>query len=163
MDRPTIRAAAFELLQAHESMSPVAIAEATGADAIMVCGALGDDDRFTRVAGDGCWWWRLSPLSHLPAMPGSQRRRLAADRQAMAEDGAVHARAYRQRVAIRERVRGALQASPGGVTLKRLIATTGLAGAEIADQLQGLRALGEVESFTIPGMAGFEFWKESAA
>ncbi len=163
MDAQTVRAAAFELLHAHEAMSPVAIAEATGTDALVVCGALGADDRFARVAGDGCWWWRLSPLSHLPAMPGTHRRKLAADRDELAEDGAAHMRAYRQRVAIRERVRGALQSNQGGATLARLVAVTGLAGAEIADQLQAMRALGEVSSFTIPGMAGFEFWKESAA
>jgi hypothetical protein len=163
MDAQTVRAVAFELLHAHEAMSPMALAEAAGTEVRMVFGALSADDRFSRVAGEGCWWWRLSPLSHIPAMPGSRRRALAADAATLAEDGAAHVRAYRQRVAVRERIRGALQANPGGATLARLIEATGLAGAEIADQLQGLRALGEVHSFILPGIAGFEFWKESAA
>ncbi len=80
-----------------------------------------------------------------------------------ASDGGAAARAWRQRVAIRERIRGALRAHPGGATVSRLVDATGLAGVEIADQLHGLRALGEVESFTPRGMPGFEFWKETAA
>ena len=156
MDAQTIRAAAWELLHAHAAMSPVVLAETLGATAREVCGALGSDqERFERVAGDGCWWWRLSPLAGY----GHKRRRP----DEVASDGGAAARAYRQRVAVRERIRGALQQRPGGATLKRLVDLTGLAGTEIADQLLGLRALGEVESFTIPGMAGFEFWKESAA
>ncbi len=156
MDAQTVRAVAWELLQAHEAMSPVAIAETVGTDARMVCGALGSDqERFERIAGPGCWWWRVSPLAGF----GPKRRRP----DEAASDGGVAARAWRQRVAIRERVRGALRANPGGATVARLIDVTGLAGGEIADLLHGLRALGEVESFTPRGMPGFEFWKESAA
>ncbi len=156
MDAQTIRATAWELLQAHAAMSPEAIAETLGTDARAVCGALGSDhERFERVAGEGCWWWRVSALAgfgHKHARPDSA-----------ASDNGAAARAWRQRVAIRERIRGALQANDGGITVSRLVEVTGLAGAEIADQLAALRALGEVGSFTIPGMAGFEFWKESAA
>jgi hypothetical protein len=153
MDALTIRAVACELLHAHEAMSPVAIAEAAGVTALQVCGALGDDhERFARVAGEGCWWWKLHPLV------GMGRKRS----EPLPDDGAA-TRAWRQRVAVRERIRGALRQEPGGITLKRIAAATGLAGAEIADQLLGLRALGEVSTFTIPGMAGFEFWKETAA
>ncbi|MES2340025.1 MAG: hypothetical protein V4537_18175 [Pseudomonadota bacterium] len=156
MDAQTIRAAAWELLHAHAAMSPVVLAETVGATVREVCGALGSDqERFERVAGEGCWWWRMSSLAGY----GPKRRRP----DEAASDGGAAARAYRQRVAVRERIRGALQANQGGATIARLVAATGLAGAEIADQLLGLKALGEVESFTIPGMAGFEFWKESAA
>lgn len=154
MDAQTIRVAAFELLHAAEAMSAGAIAEATGADVRAVCAALGSDSgRFARVAGEGAWWWTLATLYGL-----GQKRHLAPP----PSDGA-HARAYRQRVAARERVRGALQREPGGITLARIALLTGLTGVEIADQLQSLRALGEAAPFTIPGMAGFEFWKDSAA
>lgn len=156
MDVQTIRAAAWELLHAHAAMSPVVIAETVGASVREVCGALGsDEERFERIAGNGCWWWRMSSLAGY----GPKRRRP----DEAASDGGAAARAYRQRVAVRERIRGALQANQGGATIARLVAATGLAGTEIADQLLGLKALGEVESFTIPGMAGFEFWKESVA
>jgi hypothetical protein len=156
MDAQTIRAAAWELLHAHAAMSPVVLGETLGVSAAAVCGALGsDEERFERVAGVGCWWWRMSTLAGY----GPKRRRP----DEVASDGGAAARAYRHQVAVRERIRGALQAQPGGATLKRLIDMTGLAGAEIADQLLGLKALGDVTSFTIPGMAGFEFWKESAA
>ncbi len=156
MDVQTIRAAAWEMLHAHEEMSATAIADATGAATREVVVALGTDpERFDRVAGEGCWWWRMHPLA------GYGHKKQRPD-EAARDDGTT-ARAWRQRLAIRERVRGALQANPGGATLKRLVLDSGLAGAEVADQLQGLRALGEVVSFTIPGMAGFEFWKESAA
>jgi hypothetical protein len=156
MDPQTIRAAAWELLHAHAAISPVVLGQTLGVSAAAVCGALGaDQERFERVAGGGCWWWRMSSLAGY----GPKHRRP----DEVASDGGAAARAYRHQVAVRERIRGALQAHPGGTTLKRLIALTGLAGTEIADQLQGLRALGEATAFTIPGMAGFEFWKESAA
>ncbi len=160
MDVQTIRAVAWELLSAHASMSAAAIAEAVGSTDRTVCGALGSDaERFVRVPGEGCWWWAVSPLAGY----GPKRRRPDEVAKEVGGDGGAAARAWRQRVANRERIRGAMQQHPGGATIRRLADLTGLAGAEIADQLYGLRALGEVESFTPPGLAGFEFWKESAA
>jgi hypothetical protein len=158
MDRQDIRTVAYELLHAHDSMSPVAIAGTAGVTAAEVCGALDADDRFARVPGPGHWWWALSTISHVPAMPGTRRRRLAADQAPPVNDGAV-ARLERQRSDARERLRGYLAANPAGVTASRARSHLGMAGDEVLDLLQGLAALGEVVTYTL---CQFTFWKWAA-
>jgi hypothetical protein len=159
MDAQAIRLVAFELLHAHEAMSPVALAETCKTTPSAVCGALGADDRFTRVAGDGCWWWALSPLSHVPALPGTKRRGIAADQAPPPDDGGI-ARADRQRSANRERLRGFLGVNASGATIGRIRDHLGLAGDEVLDLLRGLEALGEVASYQLCDLT---LWKPRAA
>lgn len=174
-DPTTIRAAAFELLHAHASMSAPAIATAASVSTEDAIAALGCDDRFTRVAGDGCWWWTLSTLGHLPSVPVDRRRpRRDADPALVASappelpvapmppppnDGGI-ARAERQRFAARERIRGFLLSNAGGATSGRIRDALGLAGDEVLDLLRGLEALGEVGTYT---MCDLVFWKAKAA
>lgn len=153
-----IRAAADELLSAHEAMSATAIAEACGCTVRSVIGALTVNDRFERIAGEGCWWWRISPLA---AYGIRKRRRKPTEAEQAMEDGSV-ARAHRAAMAKRERIRGALR-THGGMTARRIVEVVGLGVDEVTDLFEGLRALGEVCTFTLPGIPDIRFWKETAA
>jgi len=150
-DATTIRAAADELLHAHASMSAEALAGACTCTVREVVVALSESSRFTRVAGAGCWWWARCPLADLGT---HKRRRTRSDGTAT--------RAWRKSVADRERIRGTLR-SDGPQTAKRLAERLGLAGAEVADLLRGLEALGDVTAYRLPGIPDLQFWKERAA
>ncbi len=75
MDRQDIRTVAYELLHAHDAMSPVAIAGTAGVTAAEVCGALDADDRFARVAGPGHWWWARCGGRNLDCHPSCAQHR----------------------------------------------------------------------------------------
>lgn len=148
-DPLTIRAVANELLHAAAAVAPGVIAQVAGCTIGAVCRALGDDSRFERVAGEGCWWWRLSALPQL----GVKRRTPSTSEL---EQTTAARRAY----AARERIRSALDLHPGGATASRIAELTGMPAHEVLEMLRGLEALGEISTYHL---STFQFWKASAA
>lgn len=148
-DRATIRAAAFEVLHPLEAASPSHLASLAGCTEAELVGALGSDKRFTRAPGDRCWWWKLTEKKTTKA----ERRQAEAATMA----------ANRVQTADRERIRGALQANAGGLTIGRIGDLTGIARADIERALVSMQSGNEVAPFTVAGLDGYRFWKVVAA
>jgi hypothetical protein len=181
MDGQAIRAVAFELLHVHAAMSPQAIADASLATPRAVCGALDADDRFGRIAGEGCWWWQLSTISSAPVVAGQRRRGRRPKALEISSDEPLDessepapaavpvepppnlgeiARAQRMQSTAARQVRDFLSSNAGGCTTGRIREALGLAGDEVVDLLRGLEALGEVGTYTLCDLV---FWKVRAA